>query len=102
MQQLELTKLNILCEIEPNYIPKEYRYLKIPRNKLIFSGFSRHFGFYSLKFCSKGNLRDHQASFPLFSVFDPNQVSKLGPQKMVTDPKKIFSTNNLCQNNSDP
>ena len=87
-----LTKLNILCKIEPNSLSKESRYLKIPKNKLIFTGFSRHFEFYPLKFCSKGNLKDHQAKFSLFGVFDPNQVSKLGPQKMVTDFKKISST----------
>ena len=45
VQQLELTKLNILGKIEPNFLPKESRYLKIPRYKLIFSGFSCHFGF---------------------------------------------------------
>ena len=94
VQQLGLTKLNILRNIEPNSLPKESRYLKISRNKLIFSGFSRHFGFYPLKFW-KGNLRDRQAKFSLFGIFDPNQVSKLGPQKMVTDPKKFSSTINL-------
>ena len=86
VQQLGLTKINILCEIEPNSLPRESRYLKIPRNKLIFSGFSRHFLFYPLKFCSKGRLGNRQAKFSLFGVFDPSQVSTLGPQKMVTDP----------------
>ena len=28
VQQLGLTKLNILCKIEPNSLPKEFRYLK--------------------------------------------------------------------------
>ena len=76
VQQLGLTKRNILCKIEPNSLPKESRYLKIPRNKLVFSGFSCPFGFYPLKFCSKENLRDRKAKFYLFGVFDPNQVSK--------------------------
>ena len=53
---------------------------------------TKHFGFYPLKFCSKGNLRDRQAKFSLFGVFDPNQVLKRGPQKMVTDPNKFSST----------
>ena len=82
VQQLGLTKLNILCKIEPNFLSKESRYLKIPGNKLVFSGFSHHFGFYPLTFCSKGSLRGSQAKFSLFGVFDSNQVSKLGPQKL--------------------
>ena len=41
-----------------------------------------------------GNLKDRQAKFSIFGVFDPNQVSKLGPQKRVTAPKK-FSSNIL-------
>ena len=93
MQQLGLTKLNILCKIEHNSLLKESRYFKISRNKLIFSGFSCHFGFYPLKFCSKRKLRDNPAKFSLFRVFDSNQVSKRGPQKMVTDPKKFSSAN---------
>ena len=93
MQQLGLTKLNILCKIEHNSLLKESRYFKISRNKLIFSGFSCHFGFYPLKFCSKRKLRDHSAKFSLYGVFDSSQVSKLGPQKMVTDPKKSSSAN---------
>ena len=35
MQQLGLTKLIILCQIKPNSLPKECRYSKILRNKLI-------------------------------------------------------------------
>ena len=93
MQQLGLTKLNILCKIEHNSLLKESRYFKISRNKLIFSGFSCHFGFYPLKFCSKRKLRDNPAKFSLFRVFDSNQVSKRGHQKMVTDPKKFSSAN---------
>ena len=92
MQQLGLTKLNILCQIKPNSLPKESRFSKILRNKMIFSGFSCDFGFYPLTFCSNGNLRDHQAKLSLLGVFDPNHVSKLGLQKMVTDPKKYSST----------
>ena len=41
-----------------------------------------------------GNFKDRQAKFFIFGVFDPNQVSKLGPQKRVTEPKK-FSSNIL-------
>ena len=91
VQQLGLTKLNILCKIEPNFLSKESRYLKIPRTKLIFQGFRHHFKFYLLTFCSEGISRDHQAKFSLFGVFDPNQVSKFSAQKMVTDIKKFSS-----------
>ena len=83
-----------MCKIEPNSLPKESRYLKIPRNKLIFSGFNCHFGFYPLKFCSRGNLRDRYSKFFLFGIFDLNQVAKRGPQKIVTEPKKCSSTIN--------
>ena len=63
VQQLGLTKRNILCKIELNSFPEESRYLKIPRNKPIFSGFSCHFGFYLLNFCSKENLMDSETNF---------------------------------------
>ena len=76
-----LTKLNILCKIEPNSLSKESRYLKIPRNKLIFSGFSRHFEFYPLKFCSKGNLKDHQAKFSLLVSLTLIKSQNLVPRK---------------------
>ena len=35
MQHLGLAKLIILCQINPNSLPKEYRYSKILRNRLI-------------------------------------------------------------------
>ena len=92
VQQLRLSKLNILRKVEPVSLPKESRYLKIQRNKLIFSSLNRHFDFYPLKFSSKGNLRDHKAKFSIFGAFDPNQVSKPGPQKMVMDPRKVSPT----------
>ena len=37
-------------------------------------------------------IPDRQAKFSLFGDFDPNQISKLGPQKMVMDSKKFSST----------
>ena len=79
VRQLMHTKLNILCKVERNSLPKESRYSKIPRNKLIFSGLNWDFGLYPLKFCSKGNLRDREAKFFLFGVFDPDQ--NLVPRK---------------------
>ena len=81
MQQLGLTKLNILCKIEHNSLLKVSRYFKISRNKLIFSGFSCHFGFYPLKFCSKRKLRNNPAKFSLFHVFDSNQSQNVVPRK---------------------
>ena len=66
VQQLMHTKLNILCKVERNSLPKEFSYSKIPRNKLIFSGFSCHFEFYSLEFCSERNFRDRQAKLNIW------------------------------------
>ena len=80
---MELIKRKTFNKMEPNSLPKKSKYLKIPRNKLIFSGFSRHFGFYSLKSCSKRILRDRQAKLSLFGVFVPNQVSKRGPHPSI-------------------
>ena len=37
-------------------------------------------------------IPDHQVKFSLFVSFDPNQTSKLGPQKMVMDAKKFSPT----------
>ena len=50
VQELGVTKLNILSKIEPNSLSEESGYLKTSGNKLLFSGFSRHFGFYPVKF----------------------------------------------------
>ena len=77
LQQLSPAKLNILCKIYSDSPTKKSWFLKIRRNKLIFTGFNHYFGFYSLKFCSKGCVRDHQAYLvSLTQIRSQNLVSE--------------------------